>query len=95
MEKIELADALLLTWYASLELGVPPRAIYDTGWIIKRPLDIIPAINALIELQELVNAHYGRKEDDEDTTPPYEKAYFEAGDGGKDWTEDADTEGRM
>lgn len=94
MKQIEMADALLLTWYASLELGVPPRAVYDTGWLITKPMDIIPAITALIELQELVNAHYGREED-EDHTPPYEKAYFEAGDGGKDWTEDADEKGGM
>jgi hypothetical protein len=84
---VTVDEGLLIATYAAAECGLSPRAIHDTGWLCKKPMDLFTCIQAQIELKEIVNAHYDRPEQ-EGTPPPYDESYREGGDGGKEWTED-------
>ena len=86
-ETVTIEEGLMIALYASVECGLSPRAIHDTGWLCKKPMDLFTCIQAQIELKEIVNAHYDRPAQ-EGTPPPHDKDYQEAGDGDSEWTEE-------
>ena len=84
MPEVTLNDALVISMLGIAEYRIPYRAVYDMGYIVKSPMEMVIAVDALVQLQEIVNAHYDKEEDPE---PPHEVRYFEAHDGDKFWRE--------
>ena len=83
--EITIGDALVLCILSVSEYKVPYRALYDTGYIVKNPAEMVMAIDALIGLQEIVDEHYQKETD---PVPAHDQGYYEAQDGGKDWREE-------
>ena len=90
-QEVTLWDALVMSIFHITEERIPYRAVYDMGWIIKNPIEMVIAMDATIRLKEIVDVYYGRETGG--TPPPHEKAYFEAGDGDPSWLEDDATDG--
>jgi len=80
-------DFVLLGIFGALEERISPRAIYDTGYFVKNPVEFGTAMQAQLWLNEVINVYYKRK-GDEDPHPPHDHNYQEGPDGGTDWRED-------
>jgi hypothetical protein len=86
MQEVSLGDALVIAMLDIAEYRIPHRAVYDMGYIAKSPLDMVIAVDAMVQLQEIVNDHYGKE--GEDPEPPHEIRYFEAEDGDSFWRDE-------
>ena len=85
MPEVTIDDALVISMLGMAEYRIPHRAIYDMGYFVKSPIEMVIATDALIQLTEIVNAHYSKEEDPE---PPFETRYTEFTDGDKFWRDD-------